>query len=322
MERHVAIVGAGVIGSAWAARFALHGIDVKVTDPAPDVERIIDEVLANARAAWAQLGLVVADEGTISVVGSIEDAVAGAGHVQESAPENPAVKIPILEAIAAACPPDTVIASSTSGIKPSDLQPTINNPGRLVVGHPYNPVYLLPLVEVVGGVATDDAAVQRAVATYTEISMKPVHVRVEIDAFIGDRLLEAVWREALWLVNDGVATTEEIDDVIRYGFGLRWAQMGLFETYRIAGGEGGMAHFIRQFGPCLQWPWTKLVDVPELTEELVQTIAEQSDVQSGHHDLRELERIRDTNVAAILRALEANDWGAGRTLREQRERLG
>ncbi len=322
MERHVAIVGAGVIGSAWAARFALHGIDVKVTDPAPDVERIIDEVLANARAAWAHLGLVVADEGTISVVGSIEDAVAGAGHVQESAPENPAVKIPILEAIAAACPPDTVIASSTSGIKPSDLQPTINNPGRLVVGHPYNPVYLLPLVEVVGGVATDDAAVQRAMATYTEISMKPVHVRVEIDAFIGDRLLEAVWREALWLVNDGVATTEEIDDVIRYGFGLRWAQMGLFETYRIAGGEGGMAHFIRQFGPCLQWPWTKLVDVPELTEELVQTIAEQSDVQSGHHDLRELERIRDTNVAAILRALEANDWGAGRTLREQRERLG
>ena len=299
-----------------------HGIDVKVTDPAPDVERIIDEVLANARAAWAHLGLVVADEGTISVVGSIEDAVAGAGHVQESAPENPTVRIPILEAIAAACPPDTVIASSTSGIKPSDLQPTIDNPGRLVVGHPYNPVYLLPLVEVVGGVATDDAAVQRAMATYTEISMKPVHVRVEIDAFIGDRLLEAVWREALWLVNDGVATTEEIDDVIRYGFGLRWAQMGLFETYRIAGGEGGMAHFIRQFGPCLQWPWTKLVDVPELTEELVQTIAEQSDVQSGHHDLRELERIRDTNVAAILRALEANDWGAGRTLREQRERLG
>ena len=151
--------------------------------------------------------------------------------------------------------------------------------------------------------------------------MKPVHVRVEIDAFIGDRLLEAVWREALWLVNDGVATTEEIDDVIRYGFGLRWAQMGLFETYRIAGGEGGMAHFIRQFGPCLAWPWTKLTDVPELTEELVETIAAQSDEQSGAHTIRELERSRDRNVAGILRALEANDWGAGRTLREQRDRL-
>ena len=322
MEGHVAVVGAGVIGSAWAARFALHGIDVKVSDPDPDVQRIIGEVLDNARAAWGELGLAVTNEGTISIAGSIEEAVAGAGHVQESAPENPTVKIPVLEAIAAACPADTVIASSTSGIKPSDLQPSIDNPGRFVVGHPYNPVYLLPLVEVVGGKITDDAALHRAMATYTEISMKPVHVRVEIDAFIGDRLLEAVWREALWLVNDGVATTEEIDDVIRYGFGLRWAQMGLFETYRIAGGEGGMAHFIRQFGPCLQWPWTKLVDVPELTEELVQTIADQSDAQSGHHELRELERMRDTNVAAILRALEANDWGAGRTLKEQRERLG
>src|SRR5680860_513840 len=123
--------------------------------------------------------------------------------------------------------------------------------------------------------------------------MHPLHVRAEIDAHIADRLLEAVWREALWLVKDGVATTEEIDDVIRFGFGLRWAQMGLFETYRIADGEGGMAHFVRQFGPALQWPWTKLTDVPELTEELVQTISDQSDAQSGHRELRELERTRD-----------------------------
>ena len=152
--------------------------------------------------------------------------------------------------------------------------------------------------------------------------MKPIEVRVEIDAFIADRLLEAVWREALWLVNDGVATTEEIDDAIRYGFGLRWAQMGLFETYRTAGGEGGMGHFIRQFGPALQWPWTKLMDVPELTDELVDRIEEQSDAQSGMHSVRELERIRDRNLVGILRSLEANDWGAGTTLAEQRARLG
>ncbi len=322
MDNHAAVIGAGVIGSAWAARFALHGIDVTVSDPNPEAPRIIDEVLQNARASWADLGLPEPDEGSITVVGSIADAVDGAGHVQESAPENPAIKVPILEQIAAACPADTVIASSTSGIKPSDLQPTIANPERMVVGHPYNPVYLVPVVEVVGGELTSTAAIDTAMATYEAISMKPVHVRVEIDAFIGDRLLEAVWREALWLVNDGVATTEEIDDVIRYGFGLRWAQMGLFETYRIAGGEGGMAHFIRQFGPCLEWPWTKLMDVPELTEDLVQTIADQSDAQSGAHSIRELERIRDRNVAGIMRALEANDWGAGTTLRKQRKRLG
>ncbi|MEC7212192.1 MAG: thioesterase family protein, partial [Pseudomonadota bacterium] len=110
------------------------------------------------------------------------------------------------------------------------------------------------------------------------------------------------------------ATTEEIDDAIRFGFGLRWAQMGLFETYRVAGGEAGMAHFIAQFGPCLKWPWTKLMDVPELTDELVQAISDQSDAQSGMHSIRELERIRDTNLVAILQALKANDWGAGRTL--------
>ncbi|MEO0494328.1 MAG: 3-hydroxyacyl-CoA dehydrogenase NAD-binding domain-containing protein [Actinomycetota bacterium] len=321
MEPHAAIVGAGVIGSAWAARFALHGIDVKISDPNPDAPRIVDEVLANARRAWSDLGLPEPHEGSISIVDSIEEAVAGAMHVQESAPENPALKVPILEQIAAACPFDTVIASSTSGIKPSDLQPTITGPERMVVGHPYNPVYLVPVVEVVGGAQTSPVAIDTAMATYERISMKPVHVRVEIDAFIGDRLLEAVWREALWLVNDGVATTEEIDEVIRYGFGLRWAQMGLFETYRIAGGEGGMAHFIRQFGPCLEWPWTKLMDVPELTEDLVETIADQSDAQSGGRSIRELERIRDRNLAGIMRSLEANDWGAGQTLKAQRRRL-
>ena len=149
---------------------------------------------------------------------------------------------------------------------------------------------------------------------YRSLGMHPLRVRAEIDAHIADRLLEAVWREALWLVNDGIATTEEIDDAIRYGFGLRWAQMGLFETYRIAGGLGGMRHFIAQFGECLSWPWTKLMDTPELTDELIDTIATQSDAQSGAYDVRELERIRDANVAAILLALEQNDWGAGRTI--------
>jgi len=322
MAEHAAIVGAGVIGAAWAARFALHGVDVKVSDPSPHTRRVLDEVLANARVAWNDLGLRDPSEGAITVVDSIEEAVTGAMHVQESAPENPDVKIPVLEAISAACPADTVIASSTSGIKPSDLQPSIMNPERMLVGHPFNPVYLIPLVEVCGGSMTSPAAIDAAMATYASISMKPLHVRVEIDAFIADRLLEAVWREALWLVNDGVATTEEIDDSIRYGFGLRWAQMGLFETYRIAGGEGGMGHFIAQFGPTLSWPYSKLMDTPELTDELVDTIEQQSDAQSGMHSIRDLERIRDRNLVGFLQVLEGHDWGAGETLKEQRNRLG
>jgi carnitine 3-dehydrogenase len=151
--------------------------------------------------------------------------------------------------------------------------------------------------------------------------MEPLIVRNEIDAHIADRFLEACWREALWLIKDDIATTEEIDDAIRYGFGLRWAQMGLFETYRLAGGEEGMAHFIRQFGPCLSWPWTKLMDVPDLDEELVNKIATQSDAQSDQYGIRELEGIRDRNLVGILRSLKERDWGAGRVLNENDQRL-
>ncbi len=320
-QGHVAIIGAGVIGAAWAARCALHGLDVVVSDPNPEAGRIVDEVLANARRAWTDLDLPRPAEGSITLVASIEAAVTDAIHVQESAPENVELKQSILAEIDRFAPVSTVIGSSTSGILPTVLQKTLGHPQRLVVGHPFNPVYLVPLVEVCGGKQTSAHSIEQAIAFYASVSMKPLHVRVEIDGFIADRLLEAVWREALWLVNDGVATTEEIDDAIRYGFGLRWAQMGLFETYRVAGGEGGMAHFIGQFGPCLQWPLTKLMDVPELTDDLVQTIADQSDEQSGQYSIRQLERIRDRNVAAILRALEANDWGAGETLGAQRAKL-
>ncbi len=317
-----AVVGAGVIGAAWAARFALHGVDVLVSDPNPDCQRILDEVMANARLAWTELGLPTPVEGSVTLVDTIEAAVSDAQHIQESAPEEVALKQRILQQIDRYAPADAVIASSTSGIRPTQLQAALQHPDRLVVGHPFNPVYLIPLVEVCGGDATSARAIELAMETYTSVSMKALHVRVEIDAFIADRLLEAVWRESLWLVNDGVATTEEIDDAIRYGFGLRWAQMGLFETYRIAGGEGGMGHFIGQFGPTLTWPYSKLMDVPELTPELVDKIASQSDEQSGHRSIRELERIRDRNVAAMLRSLEANEWGAGETLASQRQRLG
>ncbi len=317
----VAVVGAGVIGSAWAARFALHGVDVLVVDPNPDTARIIDEVFANARAAWGDLELPPTNEGTVTIVDSIAEAVEAAGHVQESAPENLDTKRGVLEEIDRHAPLDTVIASSTSGIKPTYLQASLAHPERLLVGHPFNPVYLLPLVEVCGGEQTAESAIAAASETYSSISMKPLHVRVEIDAFIADRLLEAVWREALWLVNDGVATTEEIDDAIRYGFGLRWAQMGLFETYRASGGEGGFAHFIRQFGPTLTLPWSKLTNVPDLSDELIDTLVGQSDAQSGQYTPRELERIRDRNLVGILKALETNNWAAGKTLTEQRARL-
>ncbi|MGB2325480.1 MAG: 3-hydroxyacyl-CoA dehydrogenase NAD-binding domain-containing protein [Pseudomonadales bacterium] len=217
--------------------------------------------------------------------------------------------------------PNAIISSSSSGLLPTRIYSKCKNPKRTIIGHPFNPVYLLPLVELVPSEQTDTALLNQAKDLLTSIGMKPLHVRKEIDAHIADRLLEAVWREGLWLINDGVATTEEIDDAIRYGFGLRWAQMGLFETYRIAGGEAGMAHFIAQFGPCLQWPWSKLTDVPELTDQLVQTIADQSDAQSGQHSIRELERIRDNNLIGIMRAQKQTQWGVGELLNAHDKRL-
>jgi len=188
------------------------------------------------------------------------------------------------------------------------------DPSRIMVAHPFNPVYLLPLVEIVPGARTAPETIERVLPIYREMGMHPLVLRREIEAFAADRLMEALWREALWLVSDDIATAAEIDDAIRYGCGLRWAQMGTFQVFRIAGGEQGMRHFMAQFGPCLKWPWTKLMDVPQMDDALIDKIASQTDAQAEGRDLRALERLRDDNLIAIMQALRAQDWGAGATL--------
>ena len=315
-----AIIGGGVIGGGWAARFLLNGWDVRVADPDPEAERKIGEVLANARRSLPGLSdAPLPPEGRLTFHDSIPEAVSGVDWVQESVPERLDLKHRVLAEIQSACPVEAVIGSSTSGFKPSELRQGAARPGQVLVTHPFNPVYLLPLIEVVAG--DDTSMVERASAVLTELGMFPLAIRGEIDAHVADRFLEAVWREALWLVKDGIATTGEIDDAIRMGFGLRWAQMGLFETYRIAGGEAGMRYFLEQFGPALKWPWTKLMDVPEFDDDLVDLIAGQSDEQSGALSIRELERVRDTNLVAMMRALKAQDWGAGAVLAAQEARM-
>ncbi|SFT77401.1 carnitine 3-dehydrogenase [Sedimentitalea nanhaiensis] len=323
MTKNVAaIVGGGVIGGGWAARFLLNGWDVQVFDPDPQAARKIGEVLDNARRSLPGLSdMPLPAEGRLSFHDDLAEAVAGAGWIQESVPERLDLKHKTFAAVQAACDATAIIGSSTSGFKPSELQQGAARPGQIVVTHPFNPVYLLPLIELVPSALNDADLIHRAKDLLTGLGFFPLHVKKEIDAHIADRFLEAVWREALWLVKDGVATTEEIDEAIRMGFGIRWAQMGLFETYRVAGGEAGMRHFMAQFGPCLKWPWTKLMDVPEFTDELVDMIAEQSDAQSGRHSIRELERIRDNNLVSMMRALKAQDWGAGAVLNAQDRRV-
>jgi carnitine 3-dehydrogenase len=313
--RGVGLLGGGVIGGGWAARFALNGVDVRLFDPDPEADRKVSEVLANARRATAQLtSAPLPAEGSVTLVGTPEEAVEGAELVQESAPEREKMKRDLLARASRAAAPDAIIASSTSGLLPTRLQAEMTRPGRFVVGHPFNPVYLLPLVEICGGEQTDPETAERAAALYRAVGMYPLALSHEIDGFVADRLLEALWREALWLVNDGIATVSEIDDAIRFGAGLRWASMGTFLTYRIAGGEAGMRHFMEQFGPALQWPWTKLTDVPELTTELLDRIVGQSDAQAAGRSVRELERLRDDCLVSVLQGLRAHDVGAGSVL--------
>lgn len=311
----VGLLGGGVIGGGWAARFLLNGVDVTLFDPDPEADRKVGEVLTNARRALQMLTTQpLPAEGSLTIVATPEAAVDGAEFVQESAPERVDLKQSLLQAASRAASPEVVFGSSTSGLLPTRLQAGMTGPERFVVGHPFNPVYLLPLVEVCGGAATSTETVERAAAIYTAIGMRPLRLKKEIDGFVADRLMEALWREALWLVNDGVATVEEIDDAIRFGAGLRWSFMGTFQTYRIAGGEAGMRHFMAQFGPALQWPWTKLMDVPELTDELLDRIVDQSDAQTKGATPREMERLRDDCLVAVMHGLRDVGVGAGESL--------
>jgi carnitine 3-dehydrogenase len=321
-----ACVGGGVIGGGWVARFLLAGVDVKVFDPNAEAKRLVGEVIANAERAYALLiDGPLPPRGRLTFCMRLADAVTDAEWVQESVPERLDLKRGVLAEIDSVCPADTLIGSSTSGLLPSKLQEGLLHQERVFVAHPYNPVYLLPLVEIVGGAATSAVTIARARAVVDALGMKGVVITREIEAFVGDRLLEALWREALWLIKDDVCDVGTLDDVIRYSFGMRWAQMGLFQTYRIAGGEAGMRHFLAQFGPCLKWPWTKLTDVVDLDEALIEKIGAQSDEQAAGLSIRELERIRDENLVGIVHALKASrggeGWGAGKLLCDFERRL-
>ncbi len=298
--QRVGVIGTGVIGAGWAAHFLRMGLDVVAFDPAPGAEDRLRGSVAKAWPTLERLGLREgADARRLMFAPDLERAVAGTEFIQESTREDGPTKIRILADIDSAADPASIIASSTSGFSMTMLQRDAVHAERLVVGHPFNPPYLIPLVEVVGGERTDPDVVDWTVAFYTHVDKYGLKLTRELPGFLGNRLQEAMWREALHMVAAGEATVEEIDASITYGPGLRWALMGPCLTFHLAGGAGGMGHMLDHFGTALLEPWTRL-EAPELTPELRDRMVEGCQREADGRSINELERERDEFLVDLL----------------------
>ncbi|MFE0021454.1 3-hydroxyacyl-CoA dehydrogenase NAD-binding domain-containing protein [Amycolatopsis sp. NPDC059021] len=305
----VACVGAGVIGGGWVAHFLARGFRVRAWDPAPDAAAKLTRLVDAAWPALTQLGLADgASRDNLTVTPTLAEAVDGAGFVQESAPEDLALKQKLLADIDAVTPAGVVIASSTSGYGMTEMQVAAATPERLVVGHPFNPPYLIPLVEVVGGSLTASWAVEWAAEFYRRVGKTVITMDREVPGFIANRLQEALWREALHMVANGEATVEQIDTAITDGPGLRWPAQGPCLTFHLAGGEGGMAHMLDHFGPSLKSPWTRL-DAPELTPELRDAMVDGCLDEADGRSIADLVAERDRAIIAVQRAVKESRDG-------------
>jgi carnitine 3-dehydrogenase len=298
--QRVGVIGTGVIGGGWAAHFLRMGFDVVAFDPAPGAEDRLRRFVADAWPTLERLGLRDgADQARLTFATDLAGAAGSSEFIQESTREDGPTKIRILAEIDAAADPATVVASSTSGFSMTMLQQDAIHAERLVVGHPFNPPYLIPLVEVVGGKRTDPAVVDWAVAFYGHVGKYGLKMTNELPGFLGNRLQEAMWREALHMVAAGEATVEEIDASVSYGPGLRWALMGPCLTFHLAGGQGGMGYMLDHFGAALQEPWTRL-EAPALTPELRDRMVEGCLREAAGRSIAELERERDEFLVDLL----------------------
>ena len=295
----VAIVGAGTIGLSWAALFASHGWDVRVSDPRPDLAELV-------RDGVAQLaGVLPGDlQARIAVEPDLEAAVTGVDVVQENGPERLELKQELFARIEAAAPAGALLLSSTSGLMPSDMGARMAEPGRVVVGHPFNPPHVVPLVEVVPGSQTPPALTQRAAELYRTLGKVPVVLRKEIGGFVANRLQSAVFRESVHLVLSGVVTPEELDRVVTESVGVRWATAGPFESYHLGGGPGGIRHLLEHLGPGMARRWEDL-GRPELTPDVVEMISASTEERFADTDYDARTAERDRLQLAVLAARRA-----------------
>jgi len=300
---NIAVIGIGVIGTGWIIRFLYNQKKIKVYDPNIEQKK---NLLKEIKRVEPTLKKIYKKKINLSkqleFSKSLKDAVENADLIQENAPENETLKKNLIKEISEYSKINSIIASSSSGLLPSKIQSKCKNPKRLIIAHPFNPVYLLPLVELVAGKQTDKKFINKANIFYSNIGMKTLILKKELPGYLSDRLQESMWRESLHIINEGYASTQDLDDAIIYGPGLRWSLMGTFLTFHLAGGKMGMAHMLEQFGPALKLPWTKL-KAPTLNNKLKNKIINGTKKQSKNRSVENLSNLRDNFLIDLQKLL-------------------
>ena len=301
MIKKVSIIGTGVIGTGWIIRCLAHNKKVIAFDKDIKLKKkLIDEI----KRAWPFIKKLFNKKKlnlkNFKYVSTIEEAVKTADFIQECATENYNLKTKLMKNIGKFAKPNAIISSSSSGLLPTKIYSKCKNPSRTMIGHPFNPVYLCPGVEIVPGKKTNKFFLNKAKKFYKSISMNPIMVKKELPGYLSDRLQEALWREALHIINEGYATTEDLDRAIEDGPGMRYSLMGTFLTFHLAGGKAGMKHMLKQFGPALKLPWTKL-KAPKLTKQLSSRIIKGTKKQAKGKSVSLLSNIRDEYLVNLLK---------------------
>ena len=300
----IAVIGTGVIGAGWIIRFLFNKKKIKIYDPNIKQKKFLLNEIKRVNPILKKFYKNKIDiKSQLEFCKSLEEAVKDVDLIQENAPENEILKTKIIKEISLYAKKNTIIASSSSGLLPTKIQAKCINPKRVIIAHPFNPVYLLPLVELVPGEKTDLKIISKAKNFYRKIGMKTLVLKKELPGYLSDRLQESMWRESLHIINEGYASTQDLDDAIIYGPGLRWSLMGTFLTFHLAGGEMGMKHMLEQFGPALKLPWTKL-KAPILTESLKNKIINGTKNQSKNKSINSLANSRDNFLIDLQNLLK------------------
>ena len=308
--RNVAIVGTGLIGASWAAQYLASGFDVIATDPAPNAEANLRKGVDEAWKLLTVIGLASgASRDRLSFTANMKEAVSKADFVQENVPERLVLKAKVFAQMDEFAPPETILASSASAITMDGIQSGCKHPERCVIGHPFNPPHVIPLVEVVGGAKTSEVVIERAMAFYASIGKKPIRLRKSVPGHVGNRLQAALYREVLYLIQQGVVSVEDADIAVSYGSGLRWGVMGPSLQWHLGGGPGGIRHFVEQFMDGFAGLMRKL-EMPDVTPALMQTVIDGVLKEANGQSVEQLAQA-ENNVVLELLALRAK---AGRTL--------